>query len=375
MTAEQRESLAGFIRHIVQAASAVLLYSLEHRQVAWQISQASDRLKEAMPADGVLALTLVADELFADGRPMAKSPLLERFVKGFCACAIEQVTLRSGVSGGDLETLVRIVAFDPPGQIRSSEHLNFGSLVLVAPSGGLADPDPMISSYAAIPKQLFQGLVGTYQGLGSGKALDLTSIISVVKGFIIAFRREANPFLALVPVREMDEYTFTHSINVCILNLAQGMTLGFEGQLLHDIGVSALLHDVGKVFVPAEILNKPESLEEWEWEAVRRHTVRGAEYLLNTPGIPRLAVLSAFEHHLKYDVTGYPKVPGGWQINLCSQMTMVSDYFDALRTRRVYRDAMDFEKAAGQMLAVAGTQLNPSLTLNFLGTLRKMGER
>jgi hypothetical protein len=375
MTPEQREALAGFIRHLVQAASAVALYSLDHRQVAWQISQASERLKEAMPADGVLALTLVADEIFADGKPMAKSPLLERFVKGFSACAIEQVTIRSGATCGDLEILARIVAFDPPGQIRSSEHLNFGSLVLLANSGALAEADPMIPSYSAIPEQLFEGLAATYQGLGSGKALDLTSIISVVKGFIIAFRREANPFLALVPVREMDEYTFTHSINVCILNLAQGMTLGFEGQLLHDIGVSALLHDVGKVFVPAQILNKPGSLEEWEWEAVRRHTVRGAEYLLNTPGIPRLAVLSAFEHHLKYDVTGYPKVPAGWRINLCSQMTMVSDYFDALRTRRVYRDAMDFEKAAGQMLAVAGTQLNPSLTLNFLRTLRKMGER
>ena len=105
--------------------------------------------------------------------------------------------------------------------------------------------------------------------------------------------------MALVPLREMDEYTFTHSLNVCILNLAQGMSLGFKGQLLHDFGIAAMLHDVGKQFVPEEILNKPGNLEEDEWEFMRQHTLRGAEYLLNNPGIPRLAVICAFEHHMK----------------------------------------------------------------------------
>ncbi|HBA70999.1 MAG TPA: hypothetical protein DCZ63_02010 [Geobacter sp.] len=74
-------------------------------------------------------------------------------------------------------------------------------------------------------------------------------------------------------------------------------------------------------------------------------------------------------------MTGYPSVPKGWQTNLCSQITMVSDCFDALRTRRVYKDSMDFENAAGIMLKIAGTGLNPALTLNFIKVLRKMGEQ
>jgi HD-GYP domain-containing protein (c-di-GMP phosphodiesterase class II) len=105
---------------------------------------------------------------------------------------------------------------------------------------------------------------------------------------------------------------------------------------------------------------------------MRLHTVRGAEYLLNNPGIPRIAVLTAFEHHMKFDLTGYPRVPQGWQTNLCSQITMISDFFDALRTKRVYRDAMSFDKTAGIMLWLAGTELNPALTLNFLKMLRKI---
>ena len=374
MTPEQRAALTEFIRHIVQAAAAAILYSLEHGQVALHVSRVADRLREAMPPDGKVSLVLIADELFTDGKPLAKHPLLDRFAKGLNACAIEHITIVRGATNKELDLLVRMAAFKP-GEIHSSEHLKFSRVDVPSKEEIPADTDLTISSYADIPESLMQGLVATYDGLRRREMLDLTSIISVVKGFITAFRREANPFLALVPIREMDEYTFTHSIDVCVLNLAQGMTLGFEGQLLHDMGVAALLHDVGKAFVPMEILNKPGSLEEWEWEAIRQHTVRGAEYLLNMPGIPRLAVLGAFEHHMRYDLTGYPKVPGDWQLNLCSQMTMVSDCFDALRTRRVYKDAMDFEKAAGQMLAIAGTGLNPTLTLNFLGMLRKLGEQ
>ena len=99
--------------------------------------------------------------------------------------------------------------------------------------------------------------------------------MALVAGFVTSFRSEANPLLALVSLREMDEYTFTHSLDVSILNLAQGMSLGFEGQLLHDIGIAGMLHDVGKLMVPKDVLNKPGNLDEDEWEFMRQHTVQG----------------------------------------------------------------------------------------------------
>ena len=162
--------------------------------------------------------------------------------------------------------------------------------------------------------------------------------------FVDAFSRRADPFLALAPLRAMDEYTFTHSTNVCILNLAQATALGIEGQLLNDIGVSAMLHDIGKLFVPEEVINKKGQLDDREWELMRQHPMRGAQYLLDTPGVPRLSVVTAFEHHMKYDGSGYPAVAKDWQQNLCSQMTAISDVFDAMRTERSYKVAMDVDK-------------------------------
>jgi HD-GYP domain-containing protein (c-di-GMP phosphodiesterase class II) len=198
--------------------------------------------------------------------------------------------------------------------------------------------------------------------------------MALVAGFITAFRNEANPLMALVPLREMDEYTFNHSLNVAILNLAQGMSLGMQGQLLHDVGIAGMLHDIGKLKVGSEILSKNGPLNEAEREQMNRHSLLGAEYLLNLPGVPRLAIITAFENHIKYDFSGYPKVPKWWGINLCSQITMVSDYFDALRSKRQYRDAMEFPVVAGTMLKEAGTGLNRALTLNFLRILLTMGE-
>jgi hypothetical protein len=97
-------------------------------------------------------------------------------------------------------------------------------------------------------------------------------------------------------------------------------SLGFSGENLHQMGVASLLHDVGKIFIPEEILNKPGKLSQDERAIIETHTVKGARYLLGLEGIPKLAVISAFEHHLKYDGSGYPSIKGGWTPNIASQI-------------------------------------------------------
>lgn len=108
---------------------------------------------------------------------------------------------------------------------------------------------------------------------------------------------------------------------------------------------------------------------------MKRHPSRGAQYLLNQPDVPRIAIITAFEHHMRFDRSGYPQVSASWELSLCSQMTMISDTFDALRTRRIYKDSWDLPKISGHMLNLGGAQLNPELTLNFLNVLKQMEAR
>jgi len=144
------------------------------------------------------------------------------------------------------------------------------------------------------------------------------------------------------------------------------MALGIEGQLLNDIGVAAMLHDIGKLFIPEEILKKTDKLDYDEYEIMKQHPVKGARHLLETSGVPRLAVIAAYEHHMKFNLTGYPAVAAGWQQNLCSHMTTISDFFDALRTRRSYREPVPISDIASMMYGMIGTDLHPALTRNFM---------
>ena len=203
--------------------------------------------------------------------------------------------------------------------------------------------------------------------------IDIRGVDEMVTGFIKGFRREINPLSLLASLKSANEYTFTHVTNVCILSMSQAETLGFKGNHLHDIGVASLLHDVGKIFVPEEILNKPGNLTPGERAIMETHTVKGARYLMGIEGIPKLAVLAALEHHLKYDGTGYPSLKGGWRPSIASQVISIADVFDAMRSKRAYQAAATMEQIAGVLQKGRGTSFNPQLVDHFLKLIRHGG--
>jgi HD-GYP domain-containing protein (c-di-GMP phosphodiesterase class II) len=174
----------------------------------------------------------------------------------------------------------------------------------------------------------------------------------------------------LASLKSAHEYTFTHVTNVCILTMSQAETLGFAGEHLHQIGVASLLHDVGKIFIPEEILSKPGKLTQDERKIIETHTVKGARYLMGIEGIPKLAVLSALEHHLKYDGSGYPSIKGGWRPNIASQLISVADVFDAMRSKRSYQGDIPIEKIVEVLNNGKGTTFNPQLIEHFLRLIR-----
>jgi HD-GYP domain-containing protein (c-di-GMP phosphodiesterase class II) len=145
--------------------------------------------------------------------------------------------------------------------------------------------------------------------------------------------------VGMTTVRDYDEYTFTHSVNVCIFSIALGKKLGFSKVQLYDLGMTALLHDVGKARVPAEILNKTGGLEDREWKFIQQHPWMGALTLFGMRAyeeIPYRSILVAHEHHMKMDLSGYPKTIRPRTLGIFSRIVAVADGFDAATTRRVY---------------------------------------
>ena len=169
----------------------------------------------------------------------------------------------------------------------------------------------------------------------------------------------------MASLKSSDEYTFTHVVNVCILTMGQAESLGFEGNHLYQIGVASMLHDVGKLFIPAEIINKPGKLTDKERLVIETHAIKGARYLLRIDNIPKLAVLGAIEHHIRFDGTGYPSFGSGWKTNIVSQMITISDVFDALRSRRVYSEPKPQDLIYKILKEEKGKTFNPYLVNNF----------
>ncbi|MBP1735603.1 MAG: cyclic diguanylate phosphodiesterase, partial [Deltaproteobacteria bacterium] len=186
-------------------------------------------------------------------------------------------------------------------------------------------------------------------------------------------RQEADVLRVISPVKSYSEYTYTHNTNVAILSIFQAEALGVKKDMLHEIGQAGLLHDVGKMFISKDILDKPGKLDEKEWEEMRNHPSYGAMYLATLPEVPRIALIAAYEHHMKYNGSGYPDTrKRGRKQHIISQMIAIADFFDALRTERPYHQAVGVPVIVGLLKELSGKEFNPFLVENFLAALRKV---
>jgi len=381
MSQEQQQSLQQLIRRLTTAAATASLYNAQHPQVEFLCRQALEHFSAALAEREEISLLRIDQELIYEQQPLPMDLATNRLLQAMQERGIEHLKFRRGLPLDEMRLLVELLTKRGlQGQsLCSSEHIRFGQLE-VKTGGGRGIPlegelpEESLAPLSDLANQELARLQELYEDTRSGKRLNLHGLNQIVGSFIQSFAADTDPLLALAPLRNLDEYSYTHSTNVCILNIAQARTLGISGQLLYDIGIAAMLHDVGKLFVPEEVLQKPGKLDPREWEMIQAHPRLGAEYLVSLPGIPRLAVITAYEHHMRYDQAGYPTVGKHWQQHLCSQLTSISDFFDALRTHRSYRIGMDFDKIAMIMEEEAGTALHPQLVRNFLKTLKQLDQ-
>jgi HD-GYP domain-containing protein (c-di-GMP phosphodiesterase class II) len=361
-----------FVRYVVSAVASASLYSADHRQVQRLGGEAFAYLQAALTTEEEIVLLLIEDELVCNKTPLDGSLYLSKFIKIFHEKGIEHLKFLRQVEFDELRLLIVSLSRQAgivPG-VRSSAHIQLGRLGICTDSvdaGKVAEVDKKASlSFEEISRFEKEVFAEVSDCAKEKKTFSMSGLNEIVAASIHAFEEMSGSLKLLEKLLALGEYTFTHSTNVCILNLAQAKSIGIEGRLLHDVGVAALLHDIGKLSVPEEILSKPCALSAEELGLIHQHPVLGAHYLLDMPGVPKLAVVCSFEHHMKYDGTGYPKVSAGWSQNFCSQITAVSDYFDALRTNRSYREALEYATVAAMMVEASGTYLHPLLTRNFM---------
>ncbi len=217
-----------------------------------------------------------------------------------------------------------------------------------------------------------------------GKPAGVAKAMRQIQQIVDMIISDDQVMIGLSTLRDHDDYTYVHSMNVAILAITLGHYIGIPKQALATLGLCGLFHDLGKIKVPLEILNKPGKLDSGEWKIMQRHSLESVLEILKLKASPELKarlLLPPFEHHLKYDLSGYPKFHRRKQVSLFGRILAIVDVYDAITSPRVYRQtSLSPDAALGMMLEKAGTDFDPLLLKAFanlmgvypVGTLVKM---
>jgi putative nucleotidyltransferase with HDIG domain len=362
------------LRRLASGVRAAQLYAPDHPLVARNVDGLQTALKALLAQQPSVVVGIVGEDLVVSDTPMTKvSGGMTEFIHRLKDNHIERIGFDRGVAAEELIALMQRVSrltgrssIDAEKEL-SSAHVKIGRL-----KAEDRRQDGIASDLAAI-RRLYSSAVAAAEvawetAAGEGMP-DAPAALEAVEGLAEAVTQNRTALVALTAMRNYDNYTFTHMVNVSILTMGQARALGIDGRLLREFGLSALMHDIGKVRTPKEILNKPDKLTDEEFVIMRRHTVDGAEILRRTPEMPILAPVVAFEHHLRIDGSGYPFNVKRSSLNLGTMLCSISDVYDAMRSQRAYQQAHPTDRILAVLKRNDGTQFDQHLVRRFVQLL------
>ena len=274
-----------------------------------------------------------------------------------------QVFLKGFIDAGFSETPYEAIT----DALEGSENLETERLKKILEGGE-------VDARKVIKKSYFNAVSytkGVINKIKSGEKVNIKKAKRIIETMVDQILDEEKLLLSMTAIKDYDEYTYHHSVNVSILTIALGQRLGLSKKILTELGVVALFHDIGKVDIPSEVLNKATNFTEDEWKLMKRHPVWGVKAILKLRGLDSTAIRSAivaFEHHINYDLSGYPKVRKKYlELDFYSRIISLVDQYDAMTSSRVYsRIPLSPDKALSIMMERAGTQLDPVLFKFFI---------
>ena len=285
---------------------------------------------------------------------------------------VEKITFGRGLEVGDVRALMDELA-DRTARTAVGDRLTARGIRRVQVSKVAVEEEETGDVGIAAARQMYSKAVTSAETIWAATKAGEPPNPKEAKGIIDSLSKlvyqDRTSLLALTALKRHDNYTFTHMVNVAALSMAMARSLDLEGPMLREFGFAALMHDIGKVHTPLEILNKPDKLNNEEFKIMKQHVVDGAHVLRKTPETPALAPVVAFEHHLKQDLSGYPENVGHRKLNLCTMVVSVVDVFDALRSNRAYRAGLATDRIKHIMGQQESTAFNKTLLRRFVNLM------
>ena len=351
-------------------------YPLDHPAVTESVTLLADAVRVYHEEGVELQLAFYEGELLLGQHLLTEeSVLFDQLIRDMTAIGVGSLTFRPDFTEAELVKTMAILGSDPEDVDRA------GGIERMASEAGLVHVE--IGAVRALERvqrppgeaseeaqAAFGGAVSLMREIDRllrfGRQVSPARVKGAVRSLVDNVLTNRHAMLQLTGLKNYDEYTFYHSANVAILSLALGSAITSDYRFLSSLGVGALLHDIGKLSIDLEILNKPGALDPQEWDAMRRHPVMGAETTVLLPGVDKAAVIPILEHHMRWDGTGYPQRAPRKKQHLASRIVAVADAYDAMTSKRSYSAARVQDEAMLTLVKSAGTSLDPSLVRMFV---------
>ncbi len=208
-----------------------------------------------------------------------------------------------------------------------------------------------------------------FMALEKSRKLNTGAVKSLVDNILDEILYNSNVLVSLTDIQAFDDYTYGHSVNVCVLSIMTGITMGYNALKLRELALGALLHDIGKTKIDKSIINKPDDLTKAEYEEIKRHPQYGFDILRDYPEISLLSAHVAFQHHERWDGRGYPRGMTGENIHEYARITAAADVYDALMADRPYRPSYTVSQALTVLKRMAGIHLDKNVVLALIANI------
>ncbi len=368
---------AGFLNAFAHALAVMTLYPEGHPARERAVDAAYEELNGLSTGRQHPSFTFLEHEVVYGTQPLRELKAWD-WGRRLVAAGVQRLEFERRVSRDEFDGFLHeILARLTLSAIDTSENRQVRSIGIRFGAVGLqgqTDADTAPVSLATLDVTLgeeAETLRWLQHQVRSQGTVPLLEAEAVVRSLSVAMHGDRRIMLPLLQLKEFDEYTTTHSLNVAVLSMGLAEYLQCGPRQVRAFGVAGLLHDIGKIRIPLEVLTKAGKLTEEERTLMNQHPAEGARIIMQSDEDLDLAAVVAYEHHIMLNGGGYPSVHYNRACTLASRLVHVCDVYDALRTRRPYREAWSSEKTVAYLEERAGLEFDPDLVTAFIQMLRQ----
>jgi HD-GYP domain-containing protein (c-di-GMP phosphodiesterase class II) len=366
-------------QHLAAVIKNATLYPESHPTLLSSAEKLVDKITELLVDRKEVAFYLVGGELFFETHSVPVDQSHALLMEQFVSKEIGGIIFKPGLTQMEVIQFARLMNKEPALFVSAEgvnaelekeniSHIELHRAIIIDKKTSSAIKDSKKASTN------YKGAIDTVKDMVHAvhidKNVNMRKMNTTVQSMVDDILDNRDAFIGLTSIKMYDEYTFAHSVNTAILAISLGTFLALNKNQVAMLGIAGLLHDIGKVSLPLEIVNKPGKLTDEEWKVIQRHPVEGALVLSDVPGVTKMAMVTSFEHHQHGDHHGYPQIDGGPKQHLFSKIVALVDAYEAITADRVYYNSRTPpDKAIGILLKNSRGVFDPMLVKAFVNMI------